>query len=74
MLSKAISCSGCGHEGPRDMPGALREQFEKDFFSSRGHDPYTGMLLYRCPAAVLSLLLIRKRYWGTDLFRGIPAL
>ncbi|OPY15483.1 MAG: hypothetical protein A4E70_01900 [Syntrophus sp. PtaU1.Bin005] len=72
MLLKAISCSGCGHEGPRDMPGALREQFEKDLFSSRGHDPYTGMLLFRCPRCGVVVAVDPEEVLGGGPLQGHP--
>ncbi|OPY85582.1 MAG: hypothetical protein A4E72_01889 [Syntrophus sp. PtaU1.Bin208] len=49
MISKTIRCSSCGHEGPEEMTGTIVEKDHRDIFKAQGHDPYSGMLYYRCP-------------------------
>ncbi|SEM20483.1 hypothetical protein SAMN04489760_106143 [Syntrophus gentianae] len=49
MISKTIRCSCCGHEGPGEMTGTVFEKDDRDIFPAQGHDPYSGMLYFRCP-------------------------
>jgi len=49
MIFSRIFCSGCGYEGPREIPGTETVAFTADVFIDQGHDPYSGMLYYRCP-------------------------
>lgn len=49
MISDRIWCSRCGHEGPREMKGAVAAESTAKLFTSQGHDPYSGKLYFRCP-------------------------
>jgi len=53
MISKTIRCSCCGHKGPREIGGTFFEESQKDMFTPQGHDPYSGMLYFRCPRCMV---------------------
>jgi len=73
MISKNIRCSGCGHEGPREVTGTVcHESTSTDMFTVKGHDPYSGSLYFRCPRCRVIVAVNPTEALDSNTLNGHP--
>jgi len=73
MISKRIRCTGCGHEGPREIMGTGPAEFQVDVFTEQGEDPYSGKLYFRCPRCGVLVAIDLVTALGTDTMNSCPS-
>jgi hypothetical protein len=62
MIEATIRCAGCGFEGKSE-----------ECFSSEGHDPFRGQLVYRCRSCSRELFVDPMDALGSARVTGVPA-
>ncbi len=57
MPKRAIRCINCGMEGELQARGINNDVARSMVFRYRGHNPFSGHMLYQCPACEIVLLV-----------------
>jgi hypothetical protein len=72
MIPERIWCSCCGHEGSREIMGTASGEFPEDVFISKGHDPYSGKMYFRCPHCKVVITVDPNDAFGSFTMNGYP--
>src|SRR3990172_10431227 len=66
MLTRAIACLNCGHEGEIEVDGLANDVEPSRIFRHCGHNPFSGHMHYQCPACEIILLVDPMSVLGRD--------